>query len=461
LGTHILLMGLNHTTAPIDLRERLAINSTCLNDALAQLCQREFPPEQSGRTDTVPARESNGCRTARLHEGVILSTCNRLEVYAICEDVERGYESLLRFICHNREMNARDFSHTMYRKSGSDAVRHLMRVACGLDSMVTGEPQVLGQVTDAYHAALVQGTAGPVLSALFKRAIRAGKRTHTETAISEHATSVPSVAARLAERVTGGLRGRIVLVMGAGEMGEIAARALMTRGATGIIVANRTYDRALALARELGGEAMTFDRQIEALARADIVLTTTDAPHVVLTHEKVAAAMAQRPERPMVIVDIAVPRDTDPAVANIPGVCLYDIDDLRSVVNGNLEARQQEMPQAEAIAAQEAQEFMCWFETLEVVPTIADLRGWAQTVKAQELARALRRLDHLNEREREVVRALAHGLVNKLLHEPTVQLKQRAMRGDGHLYAEVVRELFALEGHGCTSEPHRNGGDAA
>jgi glutamyl-tRNA reductase len=443
VGTHILLMGLNHTTAPIGLRERLAINNACLSDALAQLCQ------------------PNDHCTARLYEGAILSTCNRLEVYATGDDVEGGYESLIRFVCLYRELDAGDFSHALYCKSDAEAVQHLMRVACGLDSMVTGEPQILGQVTAAYQTALKQGVAGSVLNALFQRAIRAGKRTHTETAISEHATSVPSVAATLAERVTGGLRGRTVLVMGAGEMGEIAARAIMTRGATGIIVANRTYDRALALARQLGGEAMPFDQQIEALARADIVVTTTDAPHVILTREKVATAMARRPGRPMVIVDIAVPRDTDPAVANIPGVRLYDIDDLRSVVNGNLEARQREMPRAEAIAAQEAQDFMCWFETLEVVPTIADLREWAETVKVQELTKALRRLGNLNEREREVVCALAHGLVNKLLHEPTVQLKQRAVQGDGHLYAGVVRELFGLEENGRAPEPGQKESEAA
>jgi glutamyl-tRNA reductase len=315
--------------------------------------------------------------------------------------------------------------------------------------MVMGEPQILGQVTAAYQAALAGRSCGAVLNTLFRQAIRAGKRAHAETAISRHAVTVPSVAATLAEQVVGGLQGRVVLVMGAGEMGELAVRTLISRGAASIIVANRTYDRALALARELGGDAMTFERQLEALIRADIVITATDAPHVILTHDKVAQAMAHRPERPLVIVDIAVPRDTEPAVAEVPGVRLFDIDDLQSVANENLEARQREIPRVEAIAAEEAQAFVCWFETLEVVPTISDLRRWAEEVKAVELDRALRRLRHLDERERKVIRVLAHRLMNKLLHPPTVQLKQRALEGRGHHYASAIRDLFGLGLRGC------------
>jgi glutamyl-tRNA reductase len=243
----------------------------------------------------------------------------------------------------------------------------------------------------------------------------------------------------------GGLEGCMVLVMGAGEMGQIAARSLAARGATSIIVANRTYDRALVLARELKGQAMTFDRQAEALAQADIVVTATDAPHLLLTPEKVNRAMALRPARPMLIIDIAVPRDTDPAVADIPGIRLFDIDDLRDTVNGNLAAREREIPGVEAIAKEEAGAFMAWFHALGVIPTIADLRQRAEMVKEEELDKALRRLGDIGDRERQVIAALAHGLVNKLLHEPTIRLKERAAQGDGYLYTEVVRELFGLE----------------
>jgi glutamyl-tRNA reductase len=427
LSVHVLLVGVNHTTAPVALRERLAISGTALTDALARF------------------GGSNGHGPTLMPEGVILSTCNRLEIYALTEDLHRGRQVLIQFLSENRKVAVEEFVNSLYIKSDAEAVAHLTQVACGLDSMIVGEPQILGQVTDAFRMALSRYATGPVLNTLFRRAIQAGKRARSETAISQCATSVPSAAATLAEQEMEHLDGRVVLVMGAGEMGQIAARTLMERGASGIIVANRTYDRGLMLARELNGEAMTFDRQAEALARADIVVTATDAPHVIVTPEKVSKAMAQRPERPMLIIDIAVPRDTDPAVTKIPGIRLFDIDNLRDVVNDNLAARQREIPRVEAIAAEETAAFITWFHALDVIPTIADLRQRVEAVKEQELDKALRHLGDLGDREREVVCALAHGLVNKLLHEPTVRLKQHAAQGDCYLYTDVVRELFGLE----------------
>ena len=427
MSSHVLLLGINHTTAPVALRERLAINGAALNEALARFGQ------------------ANGQGPTLLPEGIILSTCNRLEMYAISNDADRGFEILVDFLARHRQLAADEFSHALYRKVDKEAVDHLTQVACGLDSMIVGEPQVLGQVIEAYQAALGQRASGAVLNTLFRHAIRAGKRAHTETAIGQYAISVPSAAATLAEQLVGGLKGRVVLVMGAGEMGEIAARNMMLRGASGILVANRTYDRALAVARQLDGEAMTFERQAEALARADIVVTATNAPHIIITREKAATAMAQRPDRPMVIIDIAVPRDTDPSVGDIPGIRLFDIDDLRDVVHENIEARQREIPHVLEIAAEETDGFMQWFSALDVVPTISQLRERAQEIKDLELDRALRRLGNLSERERRVVCALAHTLVNKLLHEPTVRLKEAASQGDGYLYTGMVRELFGLE----------------
>jgi glutamyl-tRNA reductase len=427
LNPHILLVGVNHTTAAVDLRERLAISGDALIGALTHFGQ------------------ANGHGPTLMPEGVILSTCNRLEIYAVAEDIQRGGEALIRFLSQSRNIPVEEFEDSLYIKSDEDAVAHLTRVACGLDSMVVGEPQILGQVTDAYRFALGRHATGPILNKLFRHAIQAGKRARTETAISQCATSVPSAAAVLAEHEMDGLEGRVVLIMGAGEMGQIAARSLVARGANSIIVANRTYDRGLLLARELNGEAMTFDRQAEALERADIVITATDAPHLLVTPEKITAAMAKRAGRPMLIIDIAVPRDTDPRVTDIPGVRLFDIDDLEDVVNGNLAAREQEIPRVEAIADQEAEAFISWFCALGVIPTITDLRRRAETVKAMELDKALRRLGNVSDRDRQIIAALAHGLMNKLLHEPTVRLKQHAAEGDGYLYTEVVRELFGLE----------------
>jgi glutamyl-tRNA reductase len=437
LSLHILLIGANHTSAPVALRERLAISGNALSDALSRFGQ------------------TNGHGPTLLPEGIILSTCNRLEIYAVAEDLDRGHAALVEFLSQNRGVTVDEFAPSIYVKFDADAVIHLARVACGLDSLVVGEPQILGQVTAAYQAALSQCATGPVLNALFQHAIQAGKRAHTETPIGQNATSVPSAAAILADQALNGLSGREVLVLGAGEMGHAAARALLGRGVSGIVVANRTYERALKLACELGGEAIAWERRGEGLARADIVITATNAPQAVLTPELVAAAMAQRPARPLFIVDIAVPRDADPAVAAIPGVHLFDIDDLECVVKDNIEARQQAIPHVEAIADAEASAFLSWFRALEATPTITDLRQRAEALKEQELDKALRRLGNLSDQERAVVQVLAHRLVNKLLHEPTIRLKYHAAQGDGTLYAGVVRELFGLEAGNQTSNVKR------
>jgi glutamyl-tRNA reductase len=428
LDVDILLIGVNHTTAPLGLRERLAISDTDLAVAL-----NHFAP-------------SNGRGPRLLSEGVILSTCNRLEIYAVANDSHQGLVELTQFLSQDRQVPVEAFSETLYVKSNEDAVAHLFRVACGLDSMVVGEPQILGQVNDAHRAALERNATGTVLNMLFRHAIQVGKRARTDTAIAQCATSVPAAAAALAEQEMDRLDGRKVLVVGASEMGRIAARALMARGASDLVVANRSFDRAVKLAREFNGEAMRLDHLAEALFQADILVTATAAPHVILTSESVRTAMEGRPERPMLIIDIAVPRDAEPAIANIPGVRLFDIDDLQDVVNANLLARQSEIPSVEGIADQEAAAFMAWFNALDVVPTVVDIRQRAEAIKTEELEKALRRLGDVGDRERQIVCTLAHRLVNKLMHEPTVRLKQQAAQGDCDLYTDVVRELFGLEG---------------
>jgi glutamyl-tRNA reductase len=428
LEADILLIGVNHTTAPLSLRERLAISDTDLAVALDRFAH------------------SNGQGPNLLSEGVILSTCNRLEIYAVACDPHQGLEELIQFLSRNRQMPLEAFSETLYVKSNEDAVAHLFRVACGLDSMVVGEPQILGQVNDAYRAALSRNATGTVLNTLFRHAIQVGKRARTETAIGECAISVPAAAAALVEHEMDHLDGRKVVVVGASEMGRIAARTLMARGASDLVVANRSFDRAAKLAREFNGKATTLDRLDEALLQADVVITATAAPHVILTSQSVRTAMERRLERPMLIIDIAVPRDAEPAIADIPGVRLFDVDDLQDVVNANLAARQGEIPSVEDIAAQEAAAFLAWFNALDVVPTVVDIRQRAEAIKAQELEKALRRLGDVGDRERQIVCTLAHRLVNKLMHEPTVRLKQQAAQGDCDLYTDVVRELFGLEG---------------
>jgi glutamyl-tRNA reductase len=423
---HILCLGLNHHTAPVELRERLTFSPTALKAALARWgC-------------------GDGARPAGTAEGAILSTCNRLEVYAVAHDVEAA-DGLRAFLAEARRLSA-DLSLPFYTYVDEMAVQHLFRVAAGLDSMILGEPQILGQVLEAYEAARGQGAAGPVLAALFRRAAHAGKRARTETAISHSAATVSSVAVALAGQVFGSLSGCSVLVLGAGEMAELAARALIVRGAPPPTVVNRSFERARELAETWGGEALSFEWLGEALARADIVIAATAAPHVIVDVPRVEAALAARGDRPLFLIDIAVPRNVDAAVGRLPGVHLYNIDDLEALVEDHLNGRRREIPRVEEIVAEEVGEFMAWFKALDVVPIIAELRQRSEEVRQAEVARALRRLGDVSERERQIIEMMSQSLVNKLLHAPTERLKVEAGNGQAVLYAEVARALFNLAG---------------
>jgi glutamyl-tRNA reductase len=424
---HIVCLGLSHHTAPVELRERLSYTRPALKAALAHL----------------------GCRTheawAGLAELAILSTCNRLELYACVPGAaEAGFEALLGFVAETRGLpGLRD---KFYRLAGPDAVVHLCRVAAGLESMILGEPQVLGQVADAYQTALSQNAAGPVLSALFRAALRAGKRARTETGISRNPATISSTAVKAAEAAVGELAAARVLVVGAGEMAELAVEALRARGAGRVTVVNRTFARAAQLAERWGARAVTFERLADALAEADIVLTSTDAPHFVITADLARAALASRAERPVVFIDIAVPRDVDPQVRDLPGVHCYDIDDLEAHLNGGLAERRQEVPRVEAIVSEEAEAFLNWSKSLEITPLIADLRAKADGIRRAEVEKTLRRLPHLGDAERQHIETLTEALVNKLLHDPTVRLKAEARQGNAATYAAALRELFALHG---------------
>jgi glutamyl-tRNA reductase len=311
--------------------------------------------------------------------------------------------------------------------------------------MILGEPQVLGQVTEAYQAALGQGAAGPVLSVLFRTAIRAGKRARTETAISRNPSTVGSVAVKLAGAVVGDLASAHVLILGAGEMAELAVEALRARGASHTSVVSRTRDRAMQLAQRWGAQALTFEQLAEALAAADIVIASTAAPHVLVTPDLAHAAIARRPERPLIFIDIAVPRNVDPDVSHLPNVHCYDIDDLQSRLNGALTEREREIPRVEAIVAEEAGAFMEWLRGLDIASLIAELRAKADALRRAEVERTLRRLPRLDETERQRIEALAESLVNKLLHAPTLRLKAEASNGHAAEYAAAARYLFALD----------------
>lgn len=423
---NILLLGLSHKTAPVEIRERLSFTPTTVRSALTHF----------GAIHTQ-------ARLKDINEGVILSTCNRLEIYALVHDPNVAKAAIVDFLSQACDISPNAISDHCYVYHNENAIRHLFRVAAGLDSMVLGEPQILGQVTDAYQAAQSQGTTGTVLSALFRAAIHAGKRARTETTISVNSVSISSVAANLASQLLGDLSKQKVLLVGAGEMGAIAVRALIKRGVSDITVTNRTYEKALGLAHAWGGKAVSFQQLPTALAGADIVITSTSAPHTILKKELLAPAMATRLNRPLFIFDIAMPRDVDPDVTEMTNVHLRNIDDLQSQADQNTQEREAEIPKVERIVEQEANQFLEWFSSLEASSTIGALRKRVEQVRQQELQRVFNRLD-LDEREQNLVATMSHRLVNKILHEPTVCLKKETANGNGAAYISTVRDLFAL-----------------
>ncbi len=429
---HIVVVGLNHKAAPVEIRERLAFASDCLEEALQKFVSNGGAGKQ-------------GCAV----EGVILSTCNRTEMYALIEKTNSGREAICRFMADFHRLPRGEFADYLYVYEDKEAVAHLFAVASGLDSMIVGEPQILGQVRGAFQEAAACEAVGGVLSALFRRAIHVGKRARAETGISQSAVSVSYAAVELAKKIFGDLGARQVLLIGAGEMGELTAKNLVDNGVEGIIVANRTRERAVELAEHFGGRATGLAQIGQALWTADIVISSTAATRFLITPAMVREAMRMRRNRPLFLIDIAVPRDVDPSVQRIENVYLYDIDDLEAVVEANIRERQKEVGKVERLIHRELAEFMAWFRSLEVVPTITDLRHQAEEIRQMELDKALRRLGSLSEREENIINALTIGIVNKILHQPTIQLKRHADGNNGYLYTEAIRELFGLsEGQG-------------
>ena len=397
----LVLVGTSHRLAPVEVRERVA-----------------FDREQASALAHRLA--------AHGAEVVCLSTCNRTEIYAVHEDAGEA-EALAN--------SALEATPELYRLRDEEAALHLFRVAAGLDSLVPGEGEILGQVRTSYE----DGVTGPVLDRLFRQALHAGKKVRAETAIAESPSSVSSAAAALAQQVFGDLDGCRVLLVGAGGVSELAARNLASRGATIGWVASRTLERARELAERHGAEGIDLDALGSRIAQADIVVASTSAPDFVIGSQQVPP----RKGRPLFLIDLAVPRDIEPATAEIEGVYLYDIDDLEAVVSESLSGRRREAERAEAIVAQEAARFRDWLASLEVVPAIASLREWAERVRSGEVAKAEARLGRLSESERETVESLTTQIVNKLLHLPIVRLKQAAAT-EGPGYVEAARHLFGL-----------------
>ena len=429
----ILQIGLSHQTAPVEIREQLALSEAALPEALSVLSP------------------SNGCGPGYALEGAILSTCNRLEIYAATECVDRGEQDLRDYLMRVTGTSRAVFDDHLQARTDRDAVAHLCRVASGLDSLVLGESQIQGQVSQAHQAAIANGAGGPVINALFRTALRAGKRARTKTAINRHATSISHVAVELALQIFDDLGTKTVLLVGAGEMAELAAKNLADNGTGELLVVNRSAGRAAGLAKEYGGEALGWERLAQALWRSDIVISSTAAPHPILRREIVAPAMRLRRNRPLFVIDIAVPRDVEPDIGRLSNVFLYDIDDLEKVLEANLEQRRREVPRVRSIIAEEVAEFWAWLNARDVVPTIVDLRQHVDGLREAELAWAMPKLEGLSEHERNVVLALSQRLVNKILHEPTIRLKKHANGRESYRYTEALRELFGIEGKAAGS----------
>ena len=422
MSGRVLALGVSHKTAPVAPRERLALPEGRAAHVLAELTAHE-----------------------EIHEAVAISTCNRTELYLVVGDPVEAENVALGALSRQAGIRPTELFGMLYSLRGPDAVRHLFSVAAGLDSMIVGEAEVQGQVKRAYELALVEGATGPLTNRLFRDALAAGKRVRTETALGRPRLSVSSVAVELARAVLGDLETRRVLVIGAGENGELTAQALHAKGVHTIFVANRRHDRAIGLAQRFGGAALRFEELPAELAHADIVVSSTGSPHQILGRDELALVAAQRQGRPLLLVDIAVPRDIDPAVRELPGITLYDMDDLQREVARNQTVQEAESSRARTIIDAELERFEAWLAGMEVVPTVSALRQRGEEIVAQVLSDNEQRWESLSEGDRERVALVARAVVGRLLHEPTLRLKGTTAEDRGYVYVQVLRELFGLD----------------
>lgn len=417
----LLVVGLNHKTAPIEIRECLAFPQDEMEDAL-------------NKVHSLPS----------LKENMILSTCNRVEVYAATRETEGAVRDLKEFLSQYHRIPLKQFEKSLYAYTGEEAVWHIFRVACSLDSMVLGEPQILGQIKEAYDFSQHAKTSGLVLHRLLHRAFHVAKRVRSETKIVIGAISVSSVAVELAEKIFGALEKKTVLLIGAGEMCELAARHLISGGAEKILVTNRTYDRAVSLAQEFKGEAIPFEDMGNGLNRADIVISATDAPECLIRHDQITRVMKDRRQKPIFFIDIADPRNIEAKVGDIENVYLYNIDDLQNVTNQNLKDREKEAQKAETIVREEMVKFVDWYRSLDVTPTIQALRKKFEAIRKKELEKTLSLHPELSDKEKKSLEAMTSAIINKILHSPMVLLKQTNEETISDLYIDALRALFGL-----------------
>jgi len=428
------LIGVNHKSAPVEVRERLAISESGLPEALK--CFTRHPG---------------------VEEGMILSTCNRVELLA---RTQNGGADLRRFLGEYFQMDQGVIDPHLYEYREKDAIRHLFRVTSSLDSMVVGEAQILGQVKEAYATARAVGAVNSQLDQLLTRAFAVAKRVRTETAVGSSAVSVASVAVELAKKIFGSLNGKSVYLVGAGKMTELAARHLLAHGATSLFVANRTYDRAIRLAQKFSGQAIEFQRLYDTCDRADIVITSTGAPHAIFRREHGELFLSRRKNRPMFFIDIAVPRDVDAEMNKLDGIFVYDIDDLQQAVASHVADRKKEAERADEIINVEVDRFQAKLLTLDVVPTIVSLQDHLETIRQAEIDRVRGRLGQLSPEQELAVEALTKGIVNKIMHTPVTTLKSAARESEATTVVDVVRRIFNLQDKKAAKSGGDSGGNA-
>lgn len=418
---NIIVVGLNHKTAPVEIREKLSFQPQILEEAHRKLLD-----------------------TPGVTEGMILSTCNRVEVYSCVDDSKNGVQEVKGFLSSFHNLPLERFEEHLFVCSEEEALRHLFRVASSLDSMVVGEPQILGQLKDSYHTSCKYKAAGVILNKLLHRAFSTAKRVRTETRIASSAVSISYAAVELAKKIFGSLEGKAVMLVGAGEMCELAAKHFINGGIKDIYVTNRTLERAEKLAEEFKGTPVPFNEFHHSLQKVDIVLSSTGAPHYIIKPEDVTEALRARKQKPMFFIDIAVPRDIDPKVNDIDNVYLYDIDDMQGVIEANVKERSKEAEKAEGIIAEELKGFIHWLKTLDLNPTIVGIRERAEDIRKKELEKALSYLKGVSPEQVKVLESMTSAIVNKLIHHPIVALKAHAKDHSRDMYVEVARNMFNL-----------------
>ncbi len=418
----IVVVGLNHKTAPVEIRECLAFSGEDTPKVLEAMQQ-----------------------TPNVYETLLFSTCNRVEFLLTTDDVPKAVDRVKDFMAEFKATPRKAFENALYVHHGDDAVRHIFRVASSLDSMVVGEPQILGQIKESYQRSSDFGTCGVVLNRLMHRSFSVAKRVRTETGIGDHAVSISYAAVELGRKIFGELEAKAVLLIGAGEMAELAVEHLVTNHARPIFVANRTFERGLEIAERFKGTAIRFDEVRNHLKQVDIVISSTGAPSYILVRDDFKGVMRARKNRPLFFIDIAVPRDIDPDINRINNVYVYDIDDLNSAIQENIEERRQEALRGERIVDASVVKFIRWFKALDVVPTIVALRKKAEEIRLRELKKTFGSLGSASDEDRAAIDRLTTSLVNKIMHDPTVFLKKTGHKDKKSLYVDITRRLFNLD----------------